>query len=240
MTARRDTRFHAVSSAVADVMATRLRVARRRIDVISRGRDPAVLGERTDERRRAARAALGASDADRVLLAVGRQEYQKGFDVLLRALASMRHRGGSTRLFIAGRDGAATPALLAAVDSLGVRDAVEFLGTRDDVPELLCAADVFVFPSRWEGMPGGVIEAMALEAPIVATDIAPVREVVDGTGALLVPVDDEAALERAITRALRNDTATATAAGRARFLERFTIDGVSEEMLRFYRRATKT
>jgi glycosyltransferase involved in cell wall biosynthesis len=55
---------------------------------------------------------------------------------------------------------------------------VRFLGTRMDVPELLCAADAFVFPSRWEGMSGAVLEAMALEAPIIASDIPSVRETV--------------------------------------------------------------
>ena len=69
--------------------------------------------------------------------------------------------------------------------------------------ELLCAADVFAFPSRWEGSPGALLEAMALEVPIVATTIAPIREVTDGDAcALLVGPDDPAQLADAIVATL--------------------------------------
>ena len=112
------------------------------------------------------------------------------------------------------------------------------------MPELLCAADVFALPSRWEGLPGGVLEAMALEVPIVATDIAPVREVVGLTGcARLVPPDDAEALAAALASVLRDPRAAAAeacvAAGRDRFLEHFTTERVAAEMLRFYLRASK-
>src|SRR5262249_34861288 len=122
---------------------------------------------------------------------------------------------------------------------LGLDGAVEFLGTRDDVADLLCAADVFAFPSRWEGSPGSVLEAMALEAPIVATGIASVREVTDGsTCARLVPVDDADALAGAIAATLSGDgTAARVAAGRTRFAECYTIGPVAEQMVAFYARA---
>ncbi|MDQ1520742.1 MAG: hypothetical protein QOI55_1815 [Actinomycetota bacterium] len=238
-TARRVRRFHAVSSSVAEVMAARLRVPRDRIDVIPRGRDPRQLGERSEARRVAARAAVGAGDRDRVVLAVGRHEYQKGYDVLLRAFAGVKEAHPNATLLIAGRETTTTPALRALADSLGHHSSVRFLGVREDVGELLCAADVFAFPSRWEGMPGGVLEAMALETPIVASDIGPVREVLgDPPLGCLVPVDDVEALSRAIRLALHEPIdAARTAAARARFLERFTIDAVAEEMVRFYARA---
>jgi glycosyltransferase involved in cell wall biosynthesis len=243
VTARRVARFHAVSNTVAEVMAKRLRLPRERIDVVPRGRDPAELGTRSAARRAAARAMLGATDADRIVLAVGRHEYQKGFDVLVRAFARVRAGDSHARLLIAGREGAATPALRSLLDATGA-DGVELLGTRTDVAELLCAADVFAFASRWEGLPGGVLEAMALEVPIVATDIAPVREVVGTTGCTrLVPPDDAEALAAALASVLRDPRAGATAAslaaGRERFLEHFTTERVADEMLRFYTRATE-
>jgi glycosyltransferase involved in cell wall biosynthesis len=234
-TARVVTRFHAVSGVVADEMAPRLHVRRDRIEVIPRGRDPVALGTRTDDRRAAARAALGVSPGERVVLAIGRQEYQKGFDVLVDAAASMARE---VRVFIAGRDGNASTELRAAIEAGGLGEIVTMLGERADIAELLCAADVFAFPSRWEGMPGTVIEAMALEAPIVASDIASVREVVgDDCVAVLVPPGDPRALANAVTSTLDDpDAAARTARARHRFLDAFTIERSAAEMVRFYER----
>jgi glycosyltransferase involved in cell wall biosynthesis len=239
VTARRVTRFHAVSSWVADVMAARLRVPRDHVDVIPRGRDAALLGRRDAARRAAARAGLRLRDDEPLVLAVGRHEYQKGYDVLLTAFARVRRDIPGARLAIAGRPTAETPALLAGADALGLGDRVDLLGIRDDVPELLCAADVFAFASRWEGMPGGVIEAMALEAPIVATGIAPVREVLgDDRCGWTVPVGDAEAMGAALIKAVCDPTAaTRAAAARTRFLEHFTIERVADAMARFYERA---
>jgi glycosyltransferase involved in cell wall biosynthesis len=149
----------------------------------------------------------------------------------------MSPNAGNVRVFIAGRDGNATAELRAAVATRGLDGTVTFLGERADVAELLCAADVFAFPSRWEGMPGTVIEAMALEAPIVASNIASVREVVREDCAVLVPPDDPGALANAITRALADPDAPARAArARQRFLDTFTIERSAAEMVRFYER----
>jgi glycosyltransferase involved in cell wall biosynthesis len=239
VTARRVRRFHAVSASVADVMSRRLRVPVKKMDVIPRARDAARLGVRTDERRAAARAALDVSGDVPVVLAVGRHEYQKGFDVLLRAAAALRTERPELKVFVAGRDGGATQALHSLVGEYHLEPTVELLGTRDDVADLLCAADVFAFPSRWEGSPGAVLEAMALEVPIVAADIAPIREVTDGDAcARLVPVDDATALAKGIASALDGDGVPArVAAARERFTRHYTIDRVAEQMVAFYSRA---
>ncbi len=241
VTARRVRRFHAVSSNVASVSARRLRVPRARIDVIPRGRDPEKLGERDPKRRTRVRAALGVGAADEVVLALGRHEYQKGFDVLIAAFAQLRRDRPGVRLFIAGREGNATSDLRAAVSDSGVGGAVEFLGFRSDVPDLLCAADLFVSASRWEGSPGSVLEAMALEAPIVATDIPAVREVLgEGDAGVLARPDDAAALARAMALALDDPKTPARAAeARARFVDQFTIDRIADRMIAFYERATR-
>lgn len=243
VTARSVVRFHAISKYIADAMAVILRVPRGRIDVVPRGRPAEALGSRTPERRRAARASLRLGEETPLLLSVARQDRQKGLDVLLRAMPAVLARRPATRLAISGRDGGMTPELRALVDRLGLGTAVTFLGLRDDVPELLCAADAFVFPSRWEGLGSVLLEAMALEAPIVATDIPPIREVVNGGQAVaaLVPVEDDAALAGAILAQLDDPAAAAAraAAARRRFLERYTIEPVADGMVAFYDRALR-
>lgn len=241
-TARVVRRFHAVSHEVADVMSRRLLLPRSRVEVVPRGRDPQVLGTRTPERAARARAKLGVGAEDRLLLAVARQEHQKGLDVLLRALPLVRADIPKARLIVAGREGNQTATLQALVGELGLGDAVSFLGARSDVADLLCAADVFVFPTRREGFPGAVLEAMALEVPIVATSIPTVSEaVLAGEHALLVPVDDAEALAAATLAALRDPAAAEqrALAARTRFYDNFTIERAADGMVHLYEHALR-
>jgi glycosyltransferase involved in cell wall biosynthesis len=242
-TARRVVRFHAVSAYVAEVMAGRLRLRRSRVEVVPRGRDPRLLGSRTVERRARSRAALGAEPATPVVLAAARQEPQKGLDTLVEAIPYVLSEVPTARFLVAGRQGTQTPILQSLVERLGVRHAVVFLGARSDVYELLCAADLFVFPTRWEGMPGAILEAMALRAPIVASDVAPVREAVtDGVSARLVPVGSPQDLGQAIAEVLADPVGAAyrAANAEAQFQARFTIDRATEGMLAFYEHALST
>jgi glycosyltransferase involved in cell wall biosynthesis len=180
------------------------------------------------------------ANATPLLLAIARHEHQKGLDVLLEALPAVRARVPAARLAIAGRDGNQTPLLREAVARSGLEGAVQFLGARDDVPDLLCAADLVVIPSRWEGLSNVLIEAMALEAPVVASDLPTLHDAVsDGETARLVPPGDPGALAGAIVEALEDlDGATVRAArAHRRFLDDFTIDRVVDQMAAFYERA---
>jgi glycosyltransferase involved in cell wall biosynthesis len=238
-TARWVTRFHAITRYVAEVMSQRLGVPRDRIDVVPRGRDPVDLGKRTPDRRSAARALLGAAQEDPILVAVGRQDRQKGLDVLLRALPGIRESVPGARLLLVGRTGNLTSELRDMVGALRLDDSVSFLGTRDDVPDLLCAADAFVFPSRWEGLGSVLLEAMALEVPIVASSIPPVREILEDGTALLVPPEDELGLGSALVEVLQDPAGSRSRARAARnlFFQRFTVDRVAQDMAAFYGRA---
>jgi len=238
-TARLAVRLHAVSTPVAETMARHLRVPRARIEVIPRGRDPHHLGERTDERRTRVRRSLGVDERDRVVLAVARQDYQKGLDVLLESLPILRGRCQRARLVVAGRGGDQTPLLERRLRELSLENDVRLLGERRDVPDLLCAADTFVLPSRREGFPGSVLEAMALQVPVVVTDLPTVRELVDDRCAWIAPPDSPDSLAVALMEALgeRERVAPKVAAARARFLSEFTIDRVADRMIAFYERA---
>jgi glycosyltransferase involved in cell wall biosynthesis len=241
-TARLACRLHAVSAHVAETMARRLRYPRARIDVIPRGRDPKALGLPTAARRAAARAMLGGDGETRLVVAAARHETPKGLDVLMEAFAELHRRIPEARLVVAGSEGSVTPELRAAVHDLGLQASVALLGPRDDVADLLCAADVVVLPSRREGFPGVLVEAMALEAPIVASDLPQVREVVADDCAVLFPPEDAARLSDALAEVLqgRTDTATRVARARHRFEERFTIDRIASAMVAFYQRAVST
>jgi glycosyltransferase involved in cell wall biosynthesis len=235
LTARRVVRFHAISAHVADVMAQRLRLARARVEVIPRGRDARDLGTRDPGRRARMRARLELDEHTPVILTAARQEQQKGLDVLLEAVPAVLKQVPEAKVVVAGRAGNQTPLLLSTTSRLGLERTVRFLGAREDVPDLLCAADVFVVPSRWEGLGSVLLEAMALEAPIVASNLSAVRELV-GDGALLAPPGQPGALAAAIVATLadRDDAAARASSARARFLAEYTVEGVSRMMLQFY------
>jgi glycosyltransferase involved in cell wall biosynthesis len=231
--------LHAVSESVQRDAVRTLRVPPEHVTVVERGRDPARLGLVTDERRASAREGLGLSVGTPLLVAVGRQEYQKGHETLLEAMYLLRDTHPDAVLVIAGREGSVTPMLLERCRSLGLEDTVRLVGHRDDVPDLLAAADVFVLASRYEGLPGALIEAMALGIPAVASDIDSVRAVATAEEtALLVPADTPAAFADAIRQLLADPARAAAlgARGRSVFERRFTLEASAAGMLAFYQR----
>jgi glycosyltransferase involved in cell wall biosynthesis len=231
------TRLHAVSERVADAMSKRLHYPRERIDVVPRGRDPRALGRRSPERRAAARARIGAPTQAFIVLAVARQEPAKSLDTLVDGFARVVASSPEALLYVAGREGTASAALREQVARLGLTASVSFLGERSDVADLLCAADTFVLSSRREGLPGSVIEAMALETPVVASDLPQIREVTGDRAAMLVPVGNSERLAAAIESCRTGNNAQRVHNGLVRFRERFTIDATANAMVQFYRRS---
>ena len=235
-TARTVTRFHAVTEHVAQVMSRRLLVPRSKIDVIPRGRDGDVLGRRSPARTSEVRRRLGVGPGDPLIVAVGRQEPQKGLDVLLDAVPAVRERHPGVRVVVAGREGRASAMLGEAMRAHDLARTVTFLGMRDDVPDLLAAADVFAFPSRWEGAGGTLIEAMAVETPIVTSDLPTLGQTVDDATAVLVRPGDASDLASGVLRVLGDPAAAAVRAraGRARFEAEFTIGAGARRMAELY------
>jgi glycosyltransferase involved in cell wall biosynthesis len=231
-------RFHAVSPTVAADMSRRLLIPPSRITVIPRSRSRESLGWPSDHRRLKVRAALGLSDDRPLVLAAARQEHQKGLDVLIAAAPALAGWVPDTLILIAGREGRATSQLRAAVAAADVTDGVvRFLGARDDVPDLIVASDVVVVPSRFEGMPGLVLEAMALDTPVVASEIPMVRDAIGDHAHALVPVGDSDALADALARTLRRPNLDTIGLARERFESSFTPEAVVAAMRRFYEAA---
>jgi glycosyltransferase involved in cell wall biosynthesis len=147
---------------------------------------------------------------------IGRLDPQKGHDVLLRSLADLP---GVSAVVVG--DGPAQLELSALANELGISERVVFAGRRDDARELLTTFDVFALPSRFEGFPLVLLEAMLARLAVVATDVGSVTEaVVDGETGLVVAPDDPAALTAAIRSLLEAPDARRTfgEAGRARAL----------------------
>lgn len=206
-TARRLTaHFHAVSATVKSAAVQALGIRPERVTVIQRGRNQHRLGVRTQERRRRVRALLGLAENAQVIVAVGRQEFQKGHRYLFEAVARLGPTFPTLVQVVAGREGNASRELRDLQSRLGLGDRLRVLGHRDDIPDVLCASDLFVLPSLYEGSPGALIEAMALGLPIVASDIGAVREMVDvGKNALLVPPAAPRLLAQALETLLRDE-----------------------------------
>lgn len=237
-TARLVTRFHAVSESAARDGARFLRVRRDRVDVVHRGRDAASLGVRSPDRTAATRAGLGLPPEALLVVAAGRHVRDKGFDRLMRAWPAVVADIPAARLVIAGAEGGESGSLARLAAEAGLSGDV-FLGHRSDVPDLLAAANAFVAPSRREGLPGSVLEAMALGAPVIASDIEPMREAVGDGGGIFVVGNAPGALANAIIAVLRRPDEAASRAERARqrFEAHFTLDRAAEGMLAFYERA---
>ena len=125
---------------------------------------------------------------------------RKGHRFLLEALKNMEATTGPIHALFAG-EGALEAELRGQVMEMGMGERVHFLGFRRDVPEIVCAMDAFVLPSLKEGLSIAVMEAMALEKPVVCSEIAGLPEVVrDGQTGFLVPPGDSAALQTALEK----------------------------------------
>lgn len=131
---------------------------------------------------------LGLERTSFLLGGVGRLSAEKGFDILLRAVAQLRRQGVHAALLLVG-EGEERPRLEALAGELGCREALHFAGFQADVRRYFEAMDVFVLSSLREGLPNVVLEAMALETPVVATRIAGVPRVIEGgvNGLLIEP-----------------------------------------------------
>jgi glycosyltransferase involved in cell wall biosynthesis len=145
-----------------------------------------------------ARADMGASGRP-VVLAAGRLAQQKGFDVLLEAMICLQDRDPVPLLVIAG-DGPLSGQLTARARAAGAD--VKLLGQRADIPALLGAADVVVVPSRWEGQPLIVQEALRAGRPLVASRVGGIPDLTGEAGALLIPVNDPVRLASAVASVL--------------------------------------
>lgn len=178
------------------------------------------------------RAALSKGSSRPLVLTVARLDAQKGLPHLLAAAALVPET-----VFLVAGQGPEGDRLQAEAARLGVADRIVFLGHRDDIPDLLASADLFVLPSLFEGLPVCVLEAMAAGRAVIASAVGGTDEaVVHGETGLLVPPAMPAALASAI-RLLLSDPALAKRmgqAGRTRVHREFSADAMVERISALY------
>jgi glycosyltransferase involved in cell wall biosynthesis len=174
------------------------------------------------------------------VISIGREVLPKGHTTLLHALPELAAAVPGVRLMLAGERGDQSGTIERNIAELGIGGIVDRLGHRDDVPDLLVAADVLAFPSSREGFPGTLIEALALECPIVASDIPAIRSLVerrdDRPLASLVGVGDSRALAESLADVLirgPNDEILST--GRDLFETEFTTAAIAGRIASLYR-----
>ncbi|MCG3174572.1 MAG: D-inositol-3-phosphate glycosyltransferase [Myxococcota bacterium] len=198
-----------------------------------------------DSARKSIRATLGIPENAAVLLSAGKLIPAKGHDVLMRSFQLLHDRGLDPWLIIAGgsHDFAARSRELLKQPDPGARTRVRLTGWRDDIPALMRAADVFVFPSvSGEGLPISILEAMMAGLPVAASRIAGVPEAVthERTGLLSRPGCAEE-LARHLERLIRDPALRETMGESARVIarERFSLQAMADGVERIWRDLAK-
>lgn len=150
------------------------------------------------------------------IVSVGRMIPRKGFDLLLRACATLKRKGLNVQCRLVG-DGPEEEPLKRLAAELDIADCVRFHGAlkREDIAALLPACSVFALPSHAEGMANAALEAMACGLPLLLTDVGGSRELVDGNGAI-IPAGDEAALAQTLGGWLKDSDRLAAMSERSR------------------------
>jgi glycosyltransferase involved in cell wall biosynthesis len=184
---------------------------------------------------------LKVGPSEFVWLAVGRLLPQKDYATLLGAFQPLAN--APARLLIAGRGPLLEP-LQDQAHQLGVASQVMFLGVRDDLRDLLAAADGFVLSSAWEGMPNVVMEAQAAGKPVVATQVGGVAELVeDGASGFLVPPEDSSALSGAMRRLMMltgEQREQMGSRGREHVIAHYSVDAMADQWMALYQELLMT
>jgi glycosyltransferase involved in cell wall biosynthesis len=190
----------------ATIMKTNCRalgIKKEKVKVIYRGRSSKKLDSISDEEATALRLKLKIDSDTKVLLNVGRLLDRKGQLDLVNSFAEVVKEHPKTILLFAG-EGAYRTTLETEIEKLGLKERVLLLGNVDYIPVLLNMADVFVFPSHYEGLPGALLEAMFAQKIIICSDIGENKECVSETEAIFFKTHDIEELTSKINLVLNN------------------------------------
>jgi len=206
-------------------------------------------GVDTEKFRPAQEQRLDLAKPERTIICVARLDFPKGIDVLLHAWGRMMHDSYRSewladlkpRLHLVG-DGIFKPQLERIAAELGIQDTVVFLGQRTDTVELLQQSWGFVLPSRWEGMPNALLEAMACGLPCIATRVSGSEDIIsEGCNGLLVEPEQPAEMALALRRIIEDSELAQRLGkeGRMRVVSDYQLTKLAEQSLELYRRLLK-
>ena len=175
-------------------------------------------------------------DHSQTVVCVSRLSYEKGIDVLLQAWQLVHKEVPQAKLVIVG-DGPLEAQLVDMVKALGIAESVEFMGVQHDVAAQLHRSSIAVLPSRREGMPNAVLEAMACGLPCVATRVSGSEDIIEqGVNGLLVEIEDFRDMARTLLALLRDEALTRRMgyAARATIEQRFSLERVTDSYIKLY------
>lgn len=232
-------RMIAVSDYVRQSTHRHLRYPIERIDLLYNPIDAESFTNYTGRSREQALQELGIPADSFVLLNVARISPQKGQLYAVRALPLIAKKYPNVHLILTGAttDSQCLAQVQEEIRSLGVADKVHILGARTDIPDLLHACDIFVFPSLYEGLGIALIEAMAAGCTCIATQTGPLAEVVtDGVDGMLVPPRDEKQLAATVCDLIADPARRKSLASAARksALERFDPQTAAKRLMEIY------
>jgi glycosyltransferase involved in cell wall biosynthesis len=234
LTAGRVDLFISNSQAIKTSNAIALGIPLNKIQVIHRGRNLEKFATSDAERIKVLKRTLSL-EGRKVVLNVSRLLERKGQMDILDACVKVKDHHPEILFLLAG-EGAFQNMLEKRINELALHNYVKILGTRQDIPDLLHAADCFVFPSYYEGLPGALIEAMMAKLPIVASDIEENLECIDEGSAFVFPVGNVDALADAINKVFLNLSEAKEKGLRAYFTSKeiFEISSIAKSYERCY------
>lgn len=229
------------TQAVVDVLRQDLGVPAERLFVVHNGLEADRF--QPDRSREAARERLGIAPDAGVVTMVAVLRAGKNHKMFVRMAARVRDRKPNTVFLIVGDSDPSEPACLSEVQAevrrAGLEGSIRFLGMRTDIPDILCATDVSVLTTSFEGMSNALLESMAAGVSVVSTDYVGARElVVDGEQGFLVPLNDDQAMADRVIRLLE-DPSLRSRMGRAgadRVEREFSTRAMGERLEAIYMR----
>lgn len=172
------------------------------------------------------------SESSKVIFSAGRLDHQKGFDLLIE-VAKMAKKKGLNWFFLIAGEGKIKSELNALADQKGVHEIVKFIGFSNEIPSLLKACDVFVLPSRYEGMPNALLEAMAMGKASIATNVNGAPELLeDGKSGFLVDSEKPTQIFERLMELLVNDVLRKSMENQAleRVKHNFTFEKMTDNL----------
>jgi glycosyltransferase involved in cell wall biosynthesis len=239
LTNRLSTRIFSVSESITDYLKRQERIPEERIVFLPNSVDRAVFRPSDDQRRKHARDVFGIPVGAKVVGAVGRMVPQKDFKTFVLAALEL-NRMRPDLVYVMFGSGPEEEMLRKLASPLG--ESFRFAGAVSDRPAIYAAIDALVLPSRFEGLPMTILEAMASGVPVIASNVDGIREIsTHGREAALIAPGDVPAFVQAIDRITRGgyEVHQQIAAAEALMAERFDAIRLSREMHSWYEKDVK-